>query len=100
MYRLTICYGHPADPTAFDEYYRTVHRGLAERVPGIQKFVVGRCDSLDRTPPPYYLVAELSFATKEVMQAALASPEGEASAAADLANFATGGATLFGQEDW
>ena len=44
-------------------------------------------------PAPYHLVAELSFDSMADLQAGLASPEGQA-AAADLANFATGGVTL------
>ena len=44
-------------------------------------------------PSPYHLVATLKYATMADVQAAFASPEGQA-AAADLANFATGGASL------
>ncbi|MEU6697792.1 EthD family reductase [Pseudonocardia sp. NPDC046786] len=51
-----------------------------------------------RHPPPYHLVAELTFDSAESLRAGLASAEGQA-AAADLANFADGGATLFVQHD-
>jgi len=29
MHVLTVCYGHPADPAAFDSYYTSTHRPLA-----------------------------------------------------------------------
>ena len=84
MHVLTVCYGHPADPAAFDSYYASTHRPLAEKIPGLASFTARHCDSLDGSQPPYYLLAELSFASQEAMNAALASPEGQA-AAADVA---------------
>ena len=47
----------------------------------------------DGSAAPYYYIAELSFADADVLKASLGSPEGQA-AAGDVANFATGGATL------
>ena len=44
-----------------------------------------------------YLVAELDFDNETAVQAALTSPEGQATAG-DLANFATGGATILSYE--
>ena len=44
------------------------------------------------------MVADIGFATREDAAAGLSSPEGQA-AAADLANFATGGATLVFRND-
>jgi uncharacterized protein (TIGR02118 family) len=44
--------------------------------------------------PAPHLVALLSFDSAATLQAGLASPEGQA-AGADLANFATGGASMF-----
>ena len=61
-------------------------------------FTARHCDSLDGSQPPYYLLAELSFASREAMNAGLASSEGHA-AAADVANFADGGATMFVAHD-
>ena len=48
----------------------------------------------DGSEAPYYYVAELAFDDAEVLQAALASPEGQATGA-DVANFASGGVTMF-----
>ena len=64
MHVLTVCYGHPADPAAFDSYYASTHRPLAEKIPGLASFTVRHCDSLDGSQPPYYLLAELSFASR------------------------------------
>jgi uncharacterized protein (TIGR02118 family) len=98
MHVLTVCYGHPKDPAAFDAYYEATHRTLAENVPGLESFTARHCVSPDGSPAPYYLIAELGFASREALDAGLASPEGGA-AAADLANFADGGVTMFVAHD-
>jgi hypothetical protein len=28
MHVLTVCYGHPADPAAFDSYYESIHPSI------------------------------------------------------------------------
>src|SRR6266699_841894 len=78
MHVLTVCYGHPADPAAFDAYYTSTHAPLAGKIPGMASFTHRHCESLDGSQPPYYLLAELSFASREAMNAALASPESQA----------------------
>lgn len=94
LHILTVAYGHPSDTDQFDSYYDSTHRALVEKVAGVRAVRVLRCAPLDHTPPPYYLVAELTFDSAEAVEFGLKSPEGQA-AAADLANFADGGATLF-----
>jgi uncharacterized protein (TIGR02118 family) len=94
MHVLTVCYGHPADPAAFDTHYMSTHVPLAEKLPGLDSFTYRHCASLDGSQPPYYLLAELSFASQEALGAAMASPEGQV-AGADVVNFATGGVTMF-----
>ena len=98
MHILTVAYGHPSNPAAFDEHYARTHRPLVDRIPGLAGFAARRCAALDGSEPPYYLLAELSFPSAEALRAALSSPEGQA-AAADVANFADGGATMFVQYD-
>lgn len=98
MYVLTVAYAHPNDPAAFDAYYASTHSPLARSISGVREFTARRCVSLDGTAPPYYLIAQLGFDSLEDLQAGLTSPEGQA-AAADLANFADGGASLFVQHD-
>jgi uncharacterized protein (TIGR02118 family) len=94
MHVLTVCYGHPADPDAFDAYYAATHQPLAAKIPGLLSFTARQCASLDGSAPPYYLLAELGFASQEALAGGLASAEGQA-AGADVANFADGGATMF-----
>ena len=66
MHVLTVCYGHPADPAAFDAYYTSTHVPLAEKIPGMTSYTYRHCDSLDGSQPPYYLLAELSFPSGDV----------------------------------
>jgi uncharacterized protein (TIGR02118 family) len=48
MHVLTVCYGHPADPAAFDAYFSSTHIPLVEKIPGLASFTVRRCASLER----------------------------------------------------
>ncbi|MGY1619249.1 EthD family reductase [Geodermatophilus sp. SYSU D00691] len=93
VHRLLVSYGQPADPGAFDDYYRDTHTPLAMEMPGLVRLAIGHPKPLDPSQPGPYLVAELDFESEEAMGRALASNEGRA-AGADIANFATGGATL------
>jgi uncharacterized protein (TIGR02118 family) len=94
MHVLMVCYGHPTDPAAFDAHYTSTHAPLAEKIPGLSSFTYRHTASIDGSQPPYYLIAELSFPSQEVMGASLGSPEAQA-ATADVPNFATGGVTMF-----
>jgi uncharacterized protein (TIGR02118 family) len=92
MTRLTVLYGHPDDPAAFDQYYHGTHIPLARKIKGLKGWTIGKCHPV--TPgeePPYYLIVGLYADSRNAMDAILESPEGQA-AVADLANFATGGA--------
>jgi uncharacterized protein (TIGR02118 family) len=93
MAQVLVLYNTPADPAAFDLYYRRTHIPLAQKIPGLRSCVIssGAVQALSGTAP--YLVAILNFDSMADLNAALASPEGQA-AAADLSNFASGGATL------
>ncbi|HRF00109.1 MAG TPA: EthD family reductase [Pirellulaceae bacterium] len=94
MIRLTVLYGHPTDPDAFDRYYRDVHLPIARRMKGLQGWTIGKCTSVvPGEKPPYYLIVGLYAADRAAMDAILASPEGQA-AIADVPKFATGGATF------
>ncbi len=94
MIQLTVLYGHPQDPTAFDRYYREAHASLAKKIPGLKGFTSTKPTSLaPQEQSPYYLIANLYFEHMGTLQVGLQSPEGQA-AAGDLPNFATGGTTL------
>ena len=97
-FRVAVCYGKPEDPAAFDEHYTSVHIPLAKIIPGLTEFTWGKVSSMDRSDPPYYAVANLYFADEESLKAALVSPEMTA-AGKDLRNFASGGVTMFTQEE-
>jgi len=93
MAQVLVLYNTPADPAAFDRYYRDTHIPLAQKIPGLRSYLIsaGPVQALAGTAP--YLVAELTFDSMADVNAALASPAGQA-AAADVPNFASGGATL------
>lgn len=98
MYKATVLYGHPDEPVNFDEYYETVHIGIASKMRGLTGWTISKFDpdgAGDR--PPYYLMAELYAPTREALLAIFDSPEGRASSE-DVKKFASGGATfLFGE---
>lgn len=94
MVRLTVLYGHPADPAAFQKYYREVHVPLARQMQGLLGWTIGLCESVvGDAPPPYYMIVGLYARTRADMDAILASTEGQATIA-DVPNFATGGVTF------
>ena len=93
VHRLVVTYGQPADPEAFDTYYRETHTPLALKQPGLLRLTFGRPEAMGPADAMPYLIAELDFASEQAMGESLGSPEGKA-AGGDLANFATGGVTL------
>ncbi|RTL69753.1 MAG: EthD family reductase [Pseudonocardiaceae bacterium] len=98
MHRLTILYGHPDDPAAFDEHFWSVHVPLAQRIEGFTGWTVGLVEPADPADPaPYHQAVALYAPTRDDIDAALATPEGKA-AVDDVANFATGGVTMFYDE--
>jgi uncharacterized protein (TIGR02118 family) len=94
MVKLVVCYGQPDDPAAFDSYYAETHVPLVQKIPNLRGFEAGKVlGTPDGSSAPYYYLAELSFNSAEELQQAMGSAEGEA-AGADVAKFATGGATV------
>ena len=93
MAQVLVLYNTPADPAAFDRYYHEKHIPIAKKIPGLRSYSIndGPVQALAGTAP--HLVAILTFDSMAAINAALTSPEGQA-AAADLPNFASGGATL------
>lgn len=94
MVKVTVLYGHPADPEAFEDYYADTHVPIAAKIPDVQRFESGRVMSTpDGEEPAYHRIAELWFESAEQMQSSMGSEQGQA-ATGDIANFATGGATV------
>jgi uncharacterized protein (TIGR02118 family) len=99
MYRLTVLYGHPKDPEAFDRYYHEVHVPIAKKMKGIRGWTIGKCESaVTGEPPPYYLIVGLYADSRAELDAILASPEGQA-AIADVPRFASGGCKFIFDEE-
>jgi uncharacterized protein (TIGR02118 family) len=94
MVKLTVLYGQPKDPAAFERYYLDTHTPIALKVKGLRRFEIAKVlGTADGSPSPHYRTADLYFEDAEHMQQCLGSAEGQA-AAADIANFATGGVTM------
>jgi uncharacterized protein (TIGR02118 family) len=94
MAQLVVIYKTPNDAAAFDKYYAETHIPLAKQIPGLRTYQI----STGAVASPagdsgVHLVATLTFDNVAAIQAAFASPQGQA-AAADLPNFASGGADM------
>jgi uncharacterized protein (TIGR02118 family) len=91
MAKLFAIYQQPKDPAAFDNYYFTKHVPLAKTIPGLKSYEVTRGDVMGMAGKHgVYLVAILEFESMQAIGAAMASPQGQATAA-DLTNFASAG---------
>lgn len=72
----------------FRDFFRNVHGPLAEKLPGLRKYVQNYVlPDATRKPPGWHGIAELYFDNFEAMQSAWSTPEGEA-ATKDLEAFA------------
>ena len=94
MYRVVVNYHHPEDPQAFLEYYRSTHAPLAKNLAGLSAYTWGAAESLDGSQPPFFVTAVLDWPSKDAALADLGSDQGQA-AAADMANFAQAGASMY-----
>ena len=94
MAKLIALYRRPADPAAFDRYYFERHVPLARKIAGLQRYEVSSGGvGAPGGESPWHLAAILSFESIAALQEALASPEGQATAA-DLPHFAQAGVEL------
>jgi uncharacterized protein (TIGR02118 family) len=94
MTKLIALYRKPADPEEFDKHYFEVHTPLVRRYPGLRKLEILRVTGAPIGETKYHILCEMSFDSKDAMDAALASPEGKA-VARDLMSFAADVATVF-----
>jgi uncharacterized protein (TIGR02118 family) len=67
--------------------YRDVHIPLTKKLPGLQRYTIGRHATAIRGGEPYYWIAELEWDSMDTLQQAFQSPEGQATAQ-DVANLA------------
>jgi uncharacterized protein (TIGR02118 family) len=96
--RLIALYSQPEDPAAFDAHYRDVHAPIVQRYPNLVSVRLTKADGVGGRPAAYYLMAEMSFASRADLDDALASDAGRESGR-DLRNFAGAGVTLFVADD-
>jgi uncharacterized protein (TIGR02118 family) len=96
--RLIALYSQPEDPAAFDAHYRDVHAPIVRSYPNLLSMRLTKADGVGGRPAAYYLMAEMSFATRADLDEALASDPGRESGR-DLRNFAQAGVTLFVADD-
>jgi uncharacterized protein (TIGR02118 family) len=81
MVQFAILFAKPPDPAAFDSYYDDVHMPLVRLLPGLERAEVVRFTrDLDGEAPGYHQLTALYFRDAEAMDAALSSPEGQATA--------------------
>ncbi len=99
MASLLVMYKTPIDPVAFDAHYQSHHIPLAKALPGLRGFEISEGPvATPAGPSGFYRIATLRFDDLAAIQAAFASPQGQA-AAADVANFATGGVEMMMFDD-
>jgi uncharacterized protein (TIGR02118 family) len=94
MAKLIVLYKTPTDASAFDKHYRDAHVAIVKKIPGLRAYELSKgAVASPAGGSGIHLVAILTFDNLADLQAARASPEGQA-AAADAQKFATGGADV------
>jgi len=93
MHRVLVLYPPPKDPAHFKKYYEEKHLPLAAQLPGLLSSRHTFSIEGVGTPPPYFCIFEGEFADAASMAASMQSEIGQ-KVAADMANYATGGATV------
>ena len=92
--KLSVLYGHPADPAAFEAYYLGTHLPLAAATPGLGRTEISKgLPGPDGASPPFYRLFEAWFDSTTHLAAVSSTPTWQ-QVAADLPNFASGGVTL------
>ena len=91
MPKLIVLYPPPADTAIFERRYASEHVPMVgAKLAGVTKFVAARVLGTPSGAAPYQRVAELYFDTMESLQAAMASPGGQATVAHAM-EISTGG---------
>ena len=100
MPKLIVLYPPPQDVATFERRYKAEHAPMVGKIPGLRKFVACAVIGSPAGAPPYQRVAELYFDSMDSLQAATASPAGQA-AVAHAGEISTGGApvVLIGEDD-
>lgn len=92
--KITVLYGAPKDPAAFEKYYAETHMPMVYATKGIRRVELGKgLPQPDGKPPAFYRITELWFISAKKMQAVTGTP-GWKKIVDDVPNFASGGATV------
>jgi uncharacterized protein (TIGR02118 family) len=88
--KITITFGPPQDPEAFERHYVETHAPLVQALPGLRAYEYGRAlTNFDGSEPEAFWVVSLTFDDAEAMHASFASPAGQLTTA-DMPKFITG----------
>jgi len=91
--KITITFGPPADPEAFERHYVKVHAPLVRALPGLRAYEYGRAlTNFDGSAPDAFWVVSLTFDDADAMHASFASPAGQLTVE-DMPRFITGSMT-------
>lgn len=93
MHKLVVLYPEPADCDHFRDYYVNTHLPLVARMPGMLAWRYSFEVAATQGQSPYFAIFEADFADAASLAAARESPQG-LEVAADVANYATGGAVV------
>jgi 4-carboxymuconolactone decarboxylase len=93
MHRVLVLYAPPKDPAHFKKYYVETHLPLAMQMPGLISARYSFALEGVGAASPYFCVFEGDFASGAAMGAAMQSEIGQ-KVAADMQNYASGGATV------
>jgi uncharacterized protein (TIGR02118 family) len=93
-----VLYNPPKDPAAFERYYAATHLPLlyanAAEIGYTRAEFVKFTAGLDGSAPALYRKAELTFASMDALKKGT-STDGFKKVGGDLANFATGGVSVY-----
>jgi uncharacterized protein (TIGR02118 family) len=79
MARMVVIYQTPPDIEAFNRHYYETHIPLAKRLPGLRSYEVSQGAVVSPIPgSDVFLVGTLTWDSMADLQAAFASPEGQA----------------------
>lgn len=101
MPKLIVLYPPPTDVATFERRYHTEHAPMVmEKIPGVTKFVTAQVLGSPFGAAPFQRVVEVHFASMAALQAAMASPGGQATVGHAM-EISTGGApvVLIAEED-
>jgi uncharacterized protein (TIGR02118 family) len=94
MVKLIALYKKPESIEDFDRHFFSTHLPLVRRYPGVRHVEVIRVSGAPIGEAKFHLLEELTFDTRDAMDAALASKEGKA-VTRDLMTFAAEWITVF-----